>query len=259
MDLGLQGKSALITGSSKGLGLGCAIGLASEGCRIHLAARTQADLAEAKAEIETVSDVSVDIHSVDLSDPAKGEALVEACGHIDILVNSAGGVPSGYLNNLSDDEWIGGFGLKIFGAVAVTRKAYAGMKSRGSGVIVNMIGVHGERPRATHIASGAANAALMSITTALGADSAADGIRVVGVNPGFVLTDRVRTSARRRARTELGDEERWMEIIASLPRVGTVEQVADLVTYLASERAGHITGTIISIDGGLSAAPYVGA
>jgi len=259
MDLGLRGKTALVTGGSKGLGLGCAIGLAAEGCRIHLAARTESDLEAARAEIANSSDVPVEIHPVDLMDPANGAALVAACGDIDILVNSAGGVPSGYLDNLSDAEWTDGFGLKIFGAVAVTRTAYAAMKAKGGGVIVNIIGIHGQRPRATHVASGAANAALMSITNALGADSAADGIRVVGVNPGFVLTDRVRTSAKRRARTELGDEARWGEIIESLPRVGTVEQVADLVTYLASARAGHITGAIIPIDGGLSAAPYVGA
>lgn len=259
MDLRLKGKVALVTGGSKGLGLGCAKGLAAEGCGLHLAARTAADLAAAKAEIAAIADVPVEIHATDLSDPSNGAALIEACGEIDILVNSAGGVPSGYLDNLSDAEWTEGFGLKVFGGVAVTRSAYEAMKRRGGGVIVNIIGIHGQRGRASHIASGAANAALMSITEALGAHSAADGIRVVGINPGFVLTDRVRTSARRRARTELGDEGRWEEIIAALPRVGTVEQVADLVTYLASERAAHITGAIIPIDGGLSAAPYQGA
>lgn len=256
MDLGLKGKVALVTGGSKGLGLGCARGLAAEGCHLHLAARTETDLEAAKAAIEAEYSVPVAIHPIDLNIFDNGASLADSCGDVDILVNSAGGVPSGTVANLTEEEWRSGFGLKLFGAAAVTRGVYARMKARGRGAIVNIIGVHGERPRATHIASGAANAAFMSFTTALGADSVLDGIRVVGVNPGYVLTDRVRTSARRRARTELGDEARWEEIVAKLPRVGTVEQVADLVTYLASDRAAHISGTTVTIDGGLSARPY---
>jgi len=252
MDLRLAGKTALITGASKGLGLGCALELAAEGCHLHLASRTRTDLEGAREQIARKSDVRVTIHPLDLGDMSNCRKLADACGDVDILVNNAGAIPSGTLESLSEADWRTGWELKVFGYVALTRAIYPRMRARGGGVIVNILGIHGDRPKATHLASASGNAALAAVTKALGTDSQKDGIRVVGVSPGYVHTDRVTASLKRRARTEFGDESRWTELLANLPSPGTVEQVADLVTYMASERAAHITGTIVTIDGGAS-------
>jgi NAD(P)-dependent dehydrogenase (short-subunit alcohol dehydrogenase family) len=128
------------------------------------------------------------------------------------------------------------------------------MKKRGSGVIVNDIGNSGENPDANYIVGTTGNAAMMAFTRALGGPSLDDGIRVVGVNPGPVATDRMVKLMKRRALDWFGDEGRWEELFDKYPgkRPASAEEVADLIVWLASERAGYITGTIVTIDGGIT-------
>jgi 3-oxoacyl-[acyl-carrier protein] reductase len=128
------------------------------------------------------------------------------------------------------------------------------MRSRGSGVIVNVIGVAGERPRASYIAGTTGNAALIAFTRALGSESVDYGVRAVGVNPGGVQTERAIDHYKEMAERELGDASRWQEIQAKRPerRTGLPSQVADLVMFLASARASYISGTIVTIDGARS-------
>ena len=148
-----------------------------------------------------------------------------------------------------------GFELKVFGYMELTKLAYARMKRAGRGVIINDIGNSGENWDADYIAGSTGNASLMAFTRALGGVSLDDNIRVVGINPGPVATDRMVKLMKRRALDALGDEGRWEELFDRYPggRPAAPEEVADLMVFLASPRAAYVTGTIVTIDGGIAA------
>ncbi|MFB2553055.1 SDR family oxidoreductase [Ensifer soli] len=253
MNLDLDGKTALITGASKGIGLALAHVMAKEGCHLHLAARNGEAMLAAKAEIEAAHGVSVTVHALDLSSTEAMETLAADTGEIDILVNNAGDIPAGSLEIVDDAAWRRGFDLKVFGYITLARAFYRRMKGK-DGVILNVIGNSGENWDASYIAGSTGNAALMSFTKALGGASLNDGIRVVGVNPGPVATDRMLKIMKRKAIDMLGDEGRWEELFDKYPgkRPATADEVADLCAFLASPRAGYITGTIVTIDGGIA-------
>jgi NAD(P)-dependent dehydrogenase (short-subunit alcohol dehydrogenase family) len=181
--------------------------------------------------------------------------LADAAGEIDILINNAGDIPAGPIDALDIADIRRGFELKLLGYMELTKLAYARMKAGRGGVILNDIGNSGENWDADYIAGSTGNAALMAFTRALGGVSLDDGIRVVGVNPGPVATDRMVKLMRRRALDRLGDAERWRDLFADYPggRPATPEEVADLMLFLASPRAGYITGTVVTIDGGIAA------
>ncbi len=258
MDLGLAGKSALITGGSKGIGLATALSLAGEGCDLHLVARTAADLEKAKAKIQNMHKVQVACHVHDLSKHAECFELAKVCGNVDILVNNAGAIPGGSLRNLDDSAWRKGWELKLFGYISLTREIYSRMCERKSGTIVNVIGSAGERPNAGYIAGTTANAGLMAFTRALGAEAPDNGIRVVGVNPGKTATERQINLAKDAAREKFGDEKRFAEIQkaadANLPygRSARPDELGDVIAFLCSARASYVNGTIVTVDGGNS-------
>ena len=155
MDLNLRGKSVLITGGSKGIGRACAEILASEGCTLHLAARDEIALRKTKDSLESKFGVSVTIHTVDLSMGDNTRDLAKDCLEIDILVNNAGAIPRGDLWQIAEPCWREAWDLKVFGYVNLCRAVYPQMKTRGKGVIVNVIGAAGERPRGNYIAGSA--------------------------------------------------------------------------------------------------------
>ncbi len=252
MDLKLSGKVALITGGSRGIGLAVAKSMAAEGVHLHLAARTAKDLDAAKATLHQSYGVPVTIHPGDGGKSATMQQLAEAVPELDILVNNAGAIPVGTLAQLDETRWREAWELKLFGYINLTRAIYARMKARGKGVIINVLGAAGERPTASYIAGSTANAGLMAFTQALGGQSTDDNIRVLGVNPGLIATDRMKDMLGARAQRELGDATRWRELIGDRPfgRPGEPEEVADVVTFLASERAGYVSGTIVTVDGG---------
>lgn len=254
MDLELNGKTALVTGGSKGIGLAVAEALAREGCNLHLASRTAADLNAARERIQQEYGVTVVVHPMDLSQGGSARELAEACGDADILINNAGAIPGGDLESIVEERWREAWDLKVFGYINITREFYRIMKDRGHGVIVNVIGLAGERPSAGYIAGSAGNASLMAFTRGLGSISLDEGVRVVAVNPGPVETGRITQLYRVRARDEFGDPERWTEYLKHSPlgRFAKVEEVADVVTFLASPRANYVCGTVVTIDGGLS-------
>ncbi len=254
MELGLKGKWALITGGSRGIGLGAAKMLAQEGCNLHLAARSKEDLEAARKAIVAAHPVDVRCHPADLSKSANAVALARECGNVDFLINNAGAIPQGTLATLDDDTWKRSWDLKVFGFIDITREIYAKMRERRGGVIVNVIGAAGERPTAGYIAGSMGNAALMAFTRALGAESPEFNVRVVGVNPGGTATDRAVTRLRERAARELGDAERWQELVSKSPfgRMATVEELGAMITFLCSPLSGYTTGTIITVDGGAS-------
>ncbi|WP_459615990.1 SDR family oxidoreductase [Bordetella sp. 2513F-2] len=255
MDLGLQGKSALVTGASKGIGLATAHSFAREGVStLHLAARSADKLEKARDALQGEYGVTVHVHPLDLSVTANALELASRCAGVDILVNNAADSTPGPLDKLSDQAWRESLDMKIFSYVTLTRELYAHMKVRGTGVIVNDIGNSGENWDANYIVGTTGNAAMMAFTRGVGGRSLDDGIRVVGVNPGPVATDRMVKLMKRRALDWYGDEGRWEELFDKYPgkRPAQPDEVADLIVWLASERAAYITGTIVTIDGGIA-------
>lgn len=253
MDLGLKGRSVLITGASKGIGRATAEAFAAEGCRLHLAARSAELLDAAGAELTAEFGVEVSVHVTDLAAPGAASALAAACPNVDVLVNNAGAIPQGTLGDIDEARWREAWDLKVFGYINLTREIYGRMKSQG-GVIVNIIGLAGALPKAGYIAGSAGNAGLMAFTCALGGAAPDDNIRVVGINPGLVATDRMTSLLKARAVQNFGDAERWEELTQGLPfgRAAKPQEVADLAVFLASSRAAYISGTVVTIDGGAS-------
>lgn len=255
MDLKLAGRTALITGGSRGIGLGVAQSLAAEGCHLHLTSRNAADLDAARGKIIGAHKVNVTCHALDLGVSENAKKLGQACRNVDILVNNAGAIPQGTLSGLDEAKWRESWDLKVFGYINLSRDIYTAMCERKRGVILNVIGGAGERPTAGYIAGSMANASLMAFSRALGAESPNHGVRVVGLNPSATATDRGVTRWRNLAQKDLGDPERWRELTKGFPfgRPATVEEVADVVAFLCSDRASYISGTIIAVDGGAAA------
>ena len=254
MDLKLTGSTALITGASKGIGAGIAKVLAKEGCNLHLAARNGKAMKNLATELKSEFDVSVKVHEADLSSSKSMKELDKAADDYNILFNNAGDIPAGDIEEVSDEAIRQGFDLKVFGYITLSRSFWVRRKDR-DGVIINVIGNSGENWDAAYFAGSTGNSALMSFTKALGGRSLNHGIRIVGVNPGPVATDRMLKIMKRKAVDILGDEARWEELYDLYPgkRPATVTEVADLCAFLASPLAGYITGTIVTIDGGISA------
>ncbi len=252
MDLNLRGRTALITGASKGIGLASAECLAAEGVNLILVARTQADLDVAREGVAARHNVAVQTHAYDLSDSRNVDRLAADHPDIDILVNNAGAIPGGDLQAIDEQRWRNAWDLKVFGYINMCRRFYGEMKTRRRGVIINVLGMAGERMDRGYIAGSTGNAALMAFTRALGGSAGDDGLRVVGINPGAIATDRLITMMKTRAQDRFGDENRWQELMQPLPmgRAGTPHEIAVMVALLASDLSAYTTGTIITIDGG---------
>ncbi len=254
MDLNLRGRKALVTGASKGIGYATARLLAKEGCDVVLVARTASDLESARERILAEANVSVIAEPLDLSDGKNAVALARKFPEIDILVNNAGAIPGGTIEEVEEERWRAAWNLKVFGFINLTREYFRLMKRRGKGVIVNIIGSAGERMDAAYIAGSTGNASLMAFTRALGGASPDADVRVVGINPGWIATDRLITLMKKRAQDRFGDAGRWEELVKPLPfgRAGKPEEIAAMATFLASDRSAYTTGTIVTIDGGLT-------
>jgi NAD(P)-dependent dehydrogenase (short-subunit alcohol dehydrogenase family) len=253
MDLDLGGKIVLITGGSKGIGLACARAFSAEGARIALCSRSQENLNRARAALPEAVTVRAD-----LVDPAAAADMVAAVegrlGPVDVLVNCAGAarrVPPG---ELTPEAWRAGMDAKFFPYVHVIDPMIKRMAQRGRGVIINVIGMGGKVAAPVHLPGGAANAALMLVTAGLAAAYAPKGVRVVGVNPGLTETDRVaeRMLAEAKVAGISPGEARTLNL-ARLPlgRLASPQEVAQAVLFLASSKAGYVTGTTLAMDGGV--------
>lgn len=253
MDMKLDGRTALITGASKGIGFAIAEMLAAEGCHLHLVARSQDALESARTRLRAIAQVEVGVHALDISTRGVPARIAVQCPNIDILVNNAGSIPRGTLDEIDEDRWREAWDLKVFGYINLCREYYRQMKARRRGVIINILGNGGEALDAGYIAGAAGNASLMAFSRALGGQSPRDGIRVVGVNPGPVATDRLIALMQKEAATRFGDAARWRELEKGFAfgRAATVEEIAATVVLLASDHSSYTTGTVVTIDGGI--------
>jgi NAD(P)-dependent dehydrogenase (short-subunit alcohol dehydrogenase family) len=254
MDLGLAGKVVLVTGGSKGIGLSCAKAFADEGARLAICSRSEATIARAREILPSAFAVAAD-----LSDAAQAAAMIDAVerqlGPIDILVNSAGAARRSPPDALTADFWRAAMDAKFFTTINVVDPLVKKMAQRRQGVIVTIIGAGGKVASSTHLAGGAANAALMLATAGLGAAYAAQGVRVVGVSPGLTETERVAEGMASEARL-LGTDvaEALRRNITDIPigRLAKPEEIANAVVFLASPKASYVTGVTLVMDGGRS-------
>ena len=261
MDLGIKGRNALITGGSQGIGRACAEALAEEGVNIVIVARDPERLASAAEEISTNRTGYVTPITGDLTNVADIERIVAEAettlGQIDILVNNAGSAPLGRIGDLTDDTWQACFDLKLMGYVRCSRAVLRSMCRRKWGRIINIIGRGGHFPTAKYIAGGAINAAILNITQALAEECGPHNVLVNGVNPAATATERWNTLVRQRMKITGQTEEEIREASAKnipLGRIGAPEDIASMVAYLCSEKAGFVNGSLIDIDGGVSRA-----
>ena len=257
MELGLKGRTALITGGNKGIGRGVAEEFAREGVNLHLAARSKAELEEVQREVTSKYGVKCEIYPRDLSKRDIRDQLARDCSHVDILVNCAGAVPGGDLDQVSEDAWRAGWDLKLFGFVGITRIIYKAMCERKRGVIINVVGVGGITTSANYICGGPNNAALIHFTISLGGASVRHNVRVCGVNPGPIDTQRMRdlaAVAEQKIPPHKREEyRRNQHRNFAYGRPGRVDEVTGAVAFLASDRASYISGAMLTIDGGLVA------
>jgi NAD(P)-dependent dehydrogenase (short-subunit alcohol dehydrogenase family) len=259
MDLGLQGRTAVVTGGSKGIGLAVARALIKEGVRVGIVARGQEALEAARAGLAREGG-QVCAVAADLTDPAAAADAVarieQALGPIDILVNSAGAARRHDPETLDAGKWRAAMDAKFFTYIYTQDAVLRSLRARGApGAIVNIIGSGGKTPAPTHLAGGSANAALMLATVGAASHYAKHGIRINAVNPGATVTDRVQEGLAVEARTKgVSMEEARREGEAKIPlgRYAEPEEVADVAVFLASDRASYVVGAVVPLTGGLA-------
>ena len=257
MDLNLKDKTAIVTGGNKGLGAASARRLAQEGVRLLLTARNQDHLENVAHAIEQEFGIPCAIVSADLTNADAVDAVVtralEALGRVDILINGAGASQGGVFWEIPDTVWEDSMALKFTGTMRMMRAVIPHMRERGSGRIVSIVGNTGRQPAARLLPGAAANAALLAVTAGLAQEVAADGIAVLALNPGPTRTERWNTLmenlAKQSGRTVPEIEGDFMKDIP-MDRLGDPDEIARLVTFLASEAAANMTGTSLTADGG---------
>ena len=257
MDLGLNGKVAVITGASKGIGYTCAQTLLREGAHVAICARDRTRLEEAAGELweeggGEVLPIQADMGSRDDARRLMKE-VYDTFKRLDILVNCAGSSPGGLLENLTEEQWLISLNLKFMGYVRAMTEAIPYMLQTGSGRIVNVIGNDGIKPAYFELTPSAANAADIAVTMALAEQYGPKGILINGINPGPVATDRWDGLEKQMAKDKgISQEEAHALALKSLPlgRICTPQEVADVVVFVASERASYLNGAMISVDGG---------
>ena len=256
MDLGLAGKVVLVTGGSKGIGYACAEAFAAEGARVAVVSRSEANLNAAAARLGARGLKALCI-SADLSRRDAGEKALAAVerelGAVEVLINSAGAARRYAPEELDVAAWHDAMDAKYFSYVHAMQAVLPGMLARGRGVIINIVGSGGKVAGAVHLPGGAANAALMLVSTGLANAYGKKGIRVNAINPGLTLTGRVEEGvAAESRRSGVAPAELLAKGAERIPlgRYAKPEEIASVAVFLASGQASYVTGAILPMDGG---------
>ncbi|WP_341279035.1 SDR family oxidoreductase [Paenibacillus sp. FSL H8-0537] len=258
MDLGMQGKRAIVTGGSKGIGLATALRLAAEGAEVAIVARQEGSLQEAAERIEQATGKRPLIISADVSVEAEVQRavaeVVQQLGGVDILVNNAGTSAALPFDKVEPDAWAADLDLKLYAAIHFTRAALPYLRKAGGGAIVNVTAIGGKTPAGSSLPTSVSRAAGLALTKAMSKDLAGDGIRVNAVCIGLIRSDQIERMWKQSA-SDLS----WEEFAASprhdipLGRIGNPEEAANVIAFLVSEAASFVTGTSVNIDGGKAA------
>jgi 3-oxoacyl-[acyl-carrier protein] reductase len=257
MDLGLKGKVALVAGGSQGLGLAVATDFAREGAKVAICALDDPHLPEAAEAIKKATGAEVFAVTADVTDMEQAKNFVRKSaarfGTVDILVNNAGGPPSMSFLEIDDELWYRGIRLNLLSTIVMTREAVPIMKEKRWGRIINMTSIAVKQPIDGLILSNTVRSGVIGFAKSLSNELATFNVTVNSVCPGYTMTDRVRNLAKVLAQKQNTTPEaiigKW-EAEIPMKRIGTPEEFASLVVYLASEQAGYITGAAIQIDGG---------
>jgi 3-oxoacyl-[acyl-carrier protein] reductase len=257
MEIRLDGRAAVVTGGSRGLGLAMATRFAASGADVAILARRPEALEEARAVIAATAKGKVEAVACDVSkaeDIAHAHAAVMArLGRIDIVVNNAGTARTAPFEEVTDAIWQADLDLKLFAAIRLTRLAWPGMKARGWGRVINVLNIGAKAPRASSAPTTVSRAAGMALTKVLAGEGAPHGILVNALLVGLIVTDQVRNwHARRGGNQTLEDFIAETGRPVPLGRMGTAEEFAALACFLASDQGGYVTGTAINVDGGAS-------
>jgi len=251
----LAGKTAIVTGASRGIGRAIALRLACGGARVVLCARDASALDQVRDAIETGGGTA-DALALDLRQPDAPARLaafaVEQTGRIDVVVNNAGATRRGEFESLTDGDWTDGFALKFFGAVRLTRAAWPHLK-QSRGAVLFISGVGGRTPGAQFTIGGSVNAAILSLTKSLADTGLRDGIRVNTINPGTIRTGRFQARLEALARDkgiDLAAAEIEFVHSAGVTRIGEPEDVAALAAFVLGPDGSLLHGSIIDLDAG---------
>ncbi len=254
MDLGLQGRVALVTAASKGMGRACTLAFAAEGARVAMCARTDADVQSAAAEVRAKTGAQVLAVAADVTKPADVTRLVartvEAFGGVDILVANCGGPPRGGIEEMTDQQWYGAFEVSVLSVVRLIREVLPSMRRRKWGRILTIQSVSVKQPVDGLLLSNAVRPGVAGLAKTLSPELGKDNITINVVLPGRIMTDRFLEGAKR---SGLPTEEYVRRSTADVPlgRIGTPEEFANVVVFLGSERASYVTGVALQVDGGV--------
>jgi len=243
---GIEGRIALVTGASQGIGRACALGLAKAGATVALAARNEAKLAEVQSEIEvaggTAAAFAIDVAREE-SIKAGAKAVLERFGKVEILVNNAGITRDGLVLRMKREDWDAVVGTNLTGAFLLTQALLSVMLKNRWGRIINISSVVGRTGQAGQVNYAATKAGLIGMTRSLAREVASRGVTVNAVAPGYIATPM----------TAVLDEKQTTAMLAQIPlgRAGTDEDVAQAVAYLASEGASYVTGHVLDVNGGM--------
>ena len=257
MDLGLKGKSAIVCGSSQGLGKACAQALAAEGVRLVMCSRSFDRIFQAARGIAEAYGVSAIPIAADLTSPDTPDKLVREAvskhGGIDILINNAGGPSPGRFEETGDDAWEEAFRLTLMSAVRMIRAVLPVMTKNGWGRIVNLASISVKQPIPNLLLSNSLRSAVVGMAKTLAGQVASKGVLINTVATGTFETERLRAVLKNQnEKTGLTEKEAESKLVQTIPlgRIGNPEELAWFVAFLASERASYITGTTIQVDGG---------
>jgi 3-oxoacyl-[acyl-carrier protein] reductase len=257
MDLGLKDRVAIVAASSQGLGKACALGLAREGASLVICAREAERLAHAADQIRAATGATVLSLALDLNDPAHIRHLVDEAvrrfERVDVLVTNNGGPPAGYFDDLDDEAWLAAHERTLLSAVRLIRAVLPAMRLQQWGRIVNITSISVKQPIEDLLLSSVYRLGVVGLAKTLAAQVAADGITINNVAPGYTRTGRVEALLHSRAAAQGVPPDEVLEaMVAGYPmkRMAEPEELAALVTFLASEQASYITGTTIPVDGG---------